>query len=285
MKKQRMQILISLAILTLSVLLAQPAMGVGRKDNTNFMNGKPFAYLGSLIDANRERIAALESRTEELQAELDALSEEMDLVKEQVEGNSVKIADLKNEMDLVNEELVNIGNDINQINDDMDALSSDVEGNADKIAALELKLKELEEAFALAEDQIKGLENLIAAEIALIQMEIASLTEEMDAIHADTSEQIQTIRDELKALSESAGSGTVTEADIIAINIAMAELLAQLNGLSLLVTQNTLDIMDLKFILADVQSVGLDHYHRYRDRFCNPGCKNPWRSTSSGKLP
>lgn len=181
--------------LMVSLLLVPVGTAFGGKNNTNYLNGKPFADLAGQIAANRYSISGLETSTSELRVDLDALRAEMNAVKDRFLANEAGITNLETQMSEVRANYDLSFKEITKIKSEIDDLKSSVTANL--VAILELDdtvianlaaILDLDSNVAANLAAILDLDGDVATNLATIMELDSTISEDISAIQTLNSE-------------------------------------------------------------------------------------------------
>ena len=177
--------------LMVMVLLVPVGMAFGGKNNTNYLNGKPFGDLAGQIAANRNSISGLTAGTSEIRADLDALRAEMNAVKDRFLTNEAGIADLEVQMSEIRANYDFAFKEITKIKSEVDYLKSSVTANLTAILELDdtvtanlAAILDLDADVAANLVAILGLDADVATNLATITELDSTISENISAIQA-----------------------------------------------------------------------------------------------------
>lgn len=183
------------SVLMVMVLLVPVGTAFGGKNNTNYLNGKPFEDLAGQITANRDSISGLVASTSELRVDLDALRAEMNAVKDRFLMNEAGIANLEMQMSEVRSNFDLSFTEITKIKSEVDDLKSSVTANLaaileldDTVAANLATILDLDSNVAANLAAILDLDSDVATNLATIMGLDSTISENISAIQALNAE-------------------------------------------------------------------------------------------------
>ncbi len=189
MKKIKSSLLSALA---LTFLIVAPQFANAAKNNTSFLNGKPFANLSAQIQANADSISALNASTAAIRVDLDALTVIVNDHEGRITANEGNISTLlQNFSDLSTQVALN-SSQIATLFTDLETLEGQV---ADNKAELEGQISALGVQLVAARTELLGM-------LATLSQEVQTQRQELDAVDAQINAAITTINGQIQALND-----------------------------------------------------------------------------------
>ena len=151
MKKNKSSLLSALA---LALLFVAPHFADAAKNNTSFLNGKPFSTLNESIEENAAAIGELESNFTALEAIVSSIQVHITDMDVRITNNQNAITQALNDISLLGSDIAALRQthqddlaDINLVLTDLEALINQTQANLDDaVASLQLQLTNLEAA-------------------------------------------------------------------------------------------------------------------------------------------
>jgi peptidoglycan hydrolase CwlO-like protein len=182
---------ILLSALALAFLVVAPQFASAAKNNTSFLNGKPFANLSAQIQANADSISALNSSTAAIQAELDALTTVVNDHEARITANEGNISSLLQNFSDLSVQVNGNSNLIATLITDLELLEGEV---ADNKVELEGQISALGAQLVAARTELLGM-------LATLSQEVLIQRQELDAVDAQINAAIATINGQIQALN------------------------------------------------------------------------------------
>ncbi len=197
-----------LALVTLA--LALPATGfAGNKNNTNYLNGKPFAALSAQIQQNAVAINDLEMETAAFRAALSAIETDIGDLEQQVETNRADLESLVASLSDVSTQVAYNRSELESLKEqhvtDMAAVESEMAALDERLSALQVELAAALSSLSDQLTQLKAELEVNSGSIDSLLTDVASLMTEVMGLNLrlDTGEaRMTSLEDDLAGLDQ-----------------------------------------------------------------------------------
>jgi len=225
----------SALVLMCSTLFLSPAFA--SKNNSNFLNGKPFAYLNGQISDNSAALDAINARISSLSESFASLQAQISQNTQSIAATNQQVVSLTNSVNLLGANVTQLAadlfdhqalhqRDVDNLQSQLSNVQSQINGLTDGLNSLATQLNEevasLKSAIAANSGEVQSLSisvSLLSADLSLAQNDILELLnnsaklsiqlEEQQAVIEQMAEDIAA----LQALIEVSDSGSGSDSD------------------------------------------------------------------------
>lgn len=226
MRKTRSSLL---SVFALVFLFVAPQFANAAKNNTSYLNGKPFSELSAQIQANADSISSLNSTTDAIQAELDLLTAIVAEHETRITANEVDISALLQNFSELSVQVEANSSQISTLITDLEALEGDVAANK---AELEGQISALGASLIATRAELIGMLTTLRQEVQTQRQELDAVDAQINAAIAAINIQIQALNGAIEAVrDEIVANQQVTTDALAAANFQINSLLVDVTSL------------------------------------------------------
>lgn len=233
--------------LTTSLITASVLIGISSSPITlakdGFLNGKPFEYLKSQVDANADAITDLNQITSDLTADILTINTAIEAIEGDVADSKLDIQNMNNALTLLEEAIDANSDNIDTLRTNINTLRTEHEAD---IALLLTTIEDLRESIANLRESVDAALGDLGDTIEALQAEVDSNTSNVQELMISTLNALADIVAMQAILDDHEARLVDAESHLTSIDVLLADISTRLNNIDLRLAgiENTVDVLE-----------------------------------------